>query len=1067
MSKTRRAYGKVALKPKRDSNNQTDDDALFLQVDSFSSKGHTQDSGHAKKSIKRRKEPSAESVSSSSSMIQADNALRDSTNTKKKSIGDEITPKISIRNKGNDRQLPVGDVDTLLQPNVFTPTIHSDEKNHAIKQFDDASSMDCGSSDFSSLDCEGNESSLDEWKIDADEKTRGYTSLRDGGIASKSVGSSAYTMVDSSGCPIVTKKLMEQAQNSKPDNQHVLQVLMSSCNGGKKQIDIESNASSSIHSDMTLRSATIIGANITLKRHDSEDSVLTMPAELGELEDCAHTTLSKDKTLSRNKTIRTNNNSILFWDDQSIITYVQTRDENVGATITHPRLPLGYEARVSRSKGKVYYVHPEKKASWFCPVPIDIDAEIVFDKSPAVSKNFFGNRVAIDSKQSNDDGKIESSPSVLSPPYCPPSPTSPAYSPTSPAYSPTSPAYSPISPAYSPTSPQYSTTSPAYSPTSPRSLPKMKRTVVKDMIEKLDYSNRNAVDCSSNELMTTKENHISTVTSNDQENVEQSYTNNQSPNDPCNASEPPLSALGTISSLPSNITIPRTPFVFREPRINAAASDIQSTEEKTQEQWIRNHSIKINKNVRCSFPYCRKVFKSQFYLTNHLLTKHGQDLKMEQAKCCNGYMLKMNDEICHPLPKNLDDDNKNDAIQDARDPEHSISFPKSDTERRTSQIPAWFRERVYIQIHGKSGVITDIYKNSAVVVLDDNRTRNVTTKECTVVPPKEEDKVLVTGGADVGLEGKLMYIKNSSAVVQNLNREFKVVDLVHLAKIESYTQAAPVYGSSNFPTSNKKSSISETSSVCGFSNYTHSNRKPSTNSNCCPTSIANSRGNLQDSSDISLISRKDNSERMIRCAEMWRKMALERLSTKEYDIALEFYETARARQEKAYGTNEHLEISRTYMSIGSVHGEKGDYVKELEYYEKAISIQEKADHPDSPQTYADIASIYEKRNKYEEALKFYEKAREIEEDKIGSKNHLSLVWIYNKLGSVCYNMGTHDKAFYYLEKAGEIEVMKGQYEKGLQYYEKARAIEQKVICGDIEKVAAYCAKYAAKYATLS
>ncbi|GFH57280.1 predicted protein [Chaetoceros tenuissimus] len=413
MPKTRR---KVALKPKRDSNNlETDDDAAFLHVDSFRSKGRTQDASNVKKSMKRGKEPSTESVSSTSSILQAvhssivkprkshstnnakinanqnsgrrKSALRDSTNIKKKSIGDEITPKISNRNKGNDRQHPGGDVETLLQPNVFSPTIHSDGKNNASKQFDDESSMDCGSSDSSLLDSEGKETSLDESDIGADEMPRGSTSRREGGKVPKSVDSSTYTMVDSSGCPIVTKKLMEQAQNSKPDNQHVLQVLMSSCNGGKTQTDIESNASSSIHSDMTLRSATIIGANIPLKRHNSKDSALTMPAELGELEDCAQTQLTKD---------------------QSIITYVQTRDENVGATITHPRLPPGYQARVSRSKGKVYYVHPEHKASWFCPVPIDIDAEIVFDKSPAVSKDFVGNRVAIDSKQSNDTRKVGS-----------------------------------------------------------------------------------------------------------------------------------------------------------------------------------------------------------------------------------------------------------------------------------------------------------------------------------------------------------------------------------------------------------------------------------------------------------------------------------------------------------------------------------------------------------------------------------------------------------------------------------------------------------------------------------
>ncbi|GFH46414.1 DNA-directed RNA polymerase II subunit RPB1 [Chaetoceros tenuissimus] len=894
----------------------------------------------------------------------------------------------------------------------------------------------------------------------------------------------------------------------------------------------------------------------------------------------------------------------------------------------------------------------------------------------------------------------------------------PAYKPTSPAYSLESPVYLPTSPKYGPTSPAYKPTSPAYSPESPAD------------------SSRTAVDYCSNELMTTKGKHFSTIESSGQKKVEQSYKHKQSSNDQLNASETTISALGTISSLPSNSTAPRSPFVFKESRVNAAISDIESIEEKAKLKWIKNYSREfakcsflhcqkafisqfyltnhllskhgqdlkeeqakcrhvfkesrvnaaisdiesaeekaklkwVNNHSRefakCSFDHCQKVFKSQFYLTKHLLSKHGQDLKEEQAKCRNEYMMKMDDEISHLVQNNLENNkqdtstmkstldseprdqeqilsickpivspysstlskygtestiantaddgphlpvwftervfiqihgkcgviqevhkssavvefddsttknvsasectmvppkefdmvlvtggpdvgfegelvcidnthglvstgnidfslegeivcdavvqnsnkeskvvdldhlakidiyaqtthahrsydysisnrksstsqmspehgfsnytaskrkslaapkycptytrqlrkileanDKHDPIQDARDPEHSISLQKYSTERRTpyilddgKNVPAWFQERVYIQIHGKSGVINEVHKTSAVVEFDNKTFQSVDANGCTVVPPKEEDMVLVTGGADVGLEGKLMYIHSSSAVVQKSNGEFKVVDLAHLAKIASYTQTSPEYGFSTFPTSKSRTTAPPKYSPTSERYYPNSPRS------------------------------------MIRHAETYGKMALERLSTNDYDTALEYYEKTIACQEKAYSTNHHPEISITYISIGSVYGEKGDYVKELEYYEKAISIQEKEEHPDSPQIYTDIASIYEKRNDYDEALKFYEKAREIEEKKVGTKDHISLVWIYSKLGSVCDNMGAHEKAFYYLEKAGEIEVKKGDYDKGLKYYEKAREIEQKVICGDIEKVAAYCARYAA------
>lgn len=43
----------------------------------------------------------------------------------------------------------------------------------------------------------------------------------------------------------------------------------------------------------------------------------------------------------------------------------------------------------------------------------------------------------------------------------------------------------------------------------------------------------------------------------------------------------------------------------------------------------------------------------------------------------------------------------------------------------------------------------------------------------------------------------------------------------------------------------------------------------------------------------------------IRHAEDYRKIAVKRLGTKDYDTVLEYYEKAIEMQERAYGTNEH------------------------------------------------------------------------------------------------------------------------------------------------------------------
>mmetsp|Transcript_15429 Transcript_15429/g.29098 ORF Transcript_15429/g.29098 Transcript_15429/m.29098 type:complete len:1091 (-) Transcript_15429:67-3339(-) len=101
------------------------------------------------------------------------------------------------------------------------------------------------------------------------------------------------------------------------------------------------------------------------------------------------------------------------------------------------------------------------------------------------------------------------------------------------------------------------------------------------------------------------------------------------------------------------------------------------------------------------------------------------------------------------------------------------------------QAPVWFMERVYVQLkNDKIAVIKDITGNKAVVELEDKSSQTVSCGECIMVPPKENDTVLVTGGADVGVEGELVCIDGSDAILRDAQGDFKIVDLVHIAKID-------------------------------------------------------------------------------------------------------------------------------------------------------------------------------------------------------------------------------------------------------------------------------------------
>jgi len=106
------------------------------------------------------------------------------------------------------------------------------------------------------------------------------------------------------------------------------------------------------------------------------------------------------------------------------------------------------------------------------------------------------------------------------------------------------------------------------------------------------------------------------------------------------------------------------------------------------------------------------------------------------------------------------------------------------------EAPVWFMERVCVQLKGNDAkaVITETNNNVAVVELEDGSIVTIRASECTMVAPTEHDTVLVTGGAEVGVEGELICIDGSDAILKDSNSpDFKIVDLVHLAKIRADT----------------------------------------------------------------------------------------------------------------------------------------------------------------------------------------------------------------------------------------------------------------------------------------
>ena len=105
----------------------------------------------------------------------------------------------------------------------------------------------------------------------------------------------------------------------------------------------------------------------------------------------------------------------------------------------------------------------------------------------------------------------------------------------------------------------------------------------------------------------------------------------------------------------------------------------------------------------------------------------------------------------------------------------------------TVEMPAWFMERVCAEVKStqKKGVIKQTQNKTAVIEYEDGTTGNVSVDDLVMVAPVEHDTVLVTGGNEIGLEGSLVCIDGTDAILKVANDDFKIVEVDKLAKVVS------------------------------------------------------------------------------------------------------------------------------------------------------------------------------------------------------------------------------------------------------------------------------------------
>ncbi len=179
----------------------------------------------------------------------------------------------------------------------------------------------------------------------------------------------------------------------------------------------------------------------------------------------------------------------------------------------------------------------------------------------------------------------------------------------------------------------------------------------------------------------------------------------------------------------------------------------------------------------------------------------------------------------------------------------------------------------------------------------------------------------------------------------------------------------------------------------------------------------------------------------------------------ELDKALEYYD-------KALKINEELGrkegMAAGYGNIGNVYQIRGELDKALEYYGKALKLHGELGRKEGMAAdYGNMGCVYQIKGELDKALEYYEKALKLDEE-LGRKEGIASN--YGNIGIVYKIRGELDKALEYYEKAlrldeeqrrkegvaiqlgniGIVYQIKGEIDKSLEYYEKALKLDDEL-----------------------
>jgi lipopolysaccharide biosynthesis regulator YciM len=148
----------------------------------------------------------------------------------------------------------------------------------------------------------------------------------------------------------------------------------------------------------------------------------------------------------------------------------------------------------------------------------------------------------------------------------------------------------------------------------------------------------------------------------------------------------------------------------------------------------------------------------------------------------------------------------------------------------------------------------------------------------------------------------------------------------------------------------------------------------------------------------------------------WKRLGRLLIKLSQFDKAEELYNVLLEQ------TPDEGEKAIHYNQLGCIKDDQGDYEKAIEYYEKALEINENTLSPDDPRlatSYNNIATVYMNMGEYSKALSFHKKVLEIRQKTL-PPNRPDLATSYNNIAWVYRNKEEYSKVLTYFERALDI-----------------------------------------------